>query len=93
MILCRALLGIAQSATYPVYYCLISKWFPETEQSKALAFLGSGACIGTIITSEFAGYLCESDLFGWPFVFYFSGNILITHNFKFFSINFYASKI
>lgn len=43
--------SIAQSSVYPVYYCLVSKWFPENEHGKALAFLSNGAFVGTIIVS------------------------------------------
>lgn len=69
----RALLGLCQSAVYPAYYALLSRWFPEQEQSTALGTLSNGGFAGAILAMLLTGFFCEHEfLGGWPSVFYTS---------------------
>lgn len=68
LILTRIALGLGEAATFPAAYYLFSRWVPERERSRSVAFLLSGVPLGTLVALLGSGWLVER--FGWPSVFY-----------------------
>lgn len=74
-VLMRFLLGAFQTALYPSCYILFAKWLPPLERTQALPIVGTGAYVGSIITSTATGYFSEQPSMGWPYAFYMPGVI------------------
>lgn len=64
-------MGLGEAVTFPSVYSLVTRWFPTTERSKAIALNASGIPIGTvfalIVTPLIVLYL------GWEWAFYLFG--------------------
>lgn len=52
---------------------MLAKWLPTFERSTMTAIIYSGTHVGTVLTMPIAALLSDSQLFGWPWVFYFFG--------------------
>ena len=78
LIVLRVFEGIAESATFPAFSHLISRWAPKNERSMMAALSASGSSFGNMITQPIIGYLCTLDLWsGWPLGFYGNGLLAI----------------
>mgnify|MGYP001158774412 FL=1 len=64
-------MGLGEAVTFPSVYSLVTRWFPTTERSKAIALNASGIPIGTVfalvVTPIIVLYL------GWEWAFYLFG--------------------
>lgn len=67
----RLILGIGESASYPVGGKIIREWSPASERGMASAFLNCGAHAGLCIGSVVVGALIVQ--FGWRESFYITG--------------------
>jgi ACS family glucarate transporter-like MFS transporter len=67
----RLILGIGESASYPVGGKIIREWSPASERGVASAFLNSGAHAGLCVGSVVVGALILQ--FGWRESFYITG--------------------
>jgi MFS family permease len=63
LIVCRALLGIAEGPALPVAVHSVCKWFPDDRRSMPVAVIAQGACLGLVL----AGFLIPtiSARWGW----------------------------
>lgn len=71
LLLARIGMGLGEAVTFPSVYSMVSRWFPNTERSKAIALNASGIPIGTVfallVTPLIVVYL------GWQWAFYLFG--------------------
>lgn len=58
---CRFLLGVGESANWPVAIKSISEWFPPKERSFAMGWFNSGSSVGVAV----APLLCTALLAAW----------------------------
>ncbi|XP_072390780.1 putative inorganic phosphate cotransporter isoform X2 [Diabrotica undecimpunctata] len=72
VMVCRALMGLAQGVLYPSVYTILSKWVPVSERAQMGGFALSGAPFATIVTMPIVAYISAS-WYGWPWSFYFFG--------------------
>lgn len=73
LIAVRILMGAGETGTFPATYNLFSRWVPEIERSRAVAFAVSGIPLGTLFALLTTGWII--DKYGWPAVFYLFGAI------------------
>ena len=73
LIICRFLMGMAESVTWPAVYSLFAQWLPVSERGLALGLLNSSVSGGTIIALAVTPFLIE--LGGWQAVFYVYGGL------------------
>jgi sugar phosphate permease len=64
----RALLGLAEGATGPVYVMVVSRWFPRAERGQAIALLLAGAGVSATIGFPLTGLLIAH--LGWRAMFF-----------------------
>eukprot|EP00118_Oscarella_pearsei_P022762 m.266375 g.266375 ORF g.266375 m.266375 type:complete len:338 (+) comp40500_c0_seq13:96-1109(+) len=75
----RAILGLAQGATYPALFALWSEWAPPLERSKLTAATLTGSYLGAVLSQPISGLLCNHGFKSgphesrWPSVFYVFG--------------------
>ncbi len=69
----RFLLGIGEAANYPTAMKAISKWFPDSEKSKAVGILNMGPGLGAIIAPPLMAWLILTV--GWKIGFIVTGAI------------------
>jgi MFS transporter, ACS family, solute carrier family 17 (sodium-dependent inorganic phosphate cotransporter), other len=67
----RLLLGIFESAIFPVINSLLSDWFPREEYAKAAGFCWSGGYAGPILAFPVASMILAA--WGWKSIFYIFG--------------------
>jgi ACS family sodium-dependent inorganic phosphate cotransporter len=73
LIICRFLMGMAESVTWPAVYSLFAQWLPVSERGLALGLLNSSVSGGTIIALAATPFLIEFG--GWQAVFYVYGGL------------------
>lgn len=63
IVVCRALLGVAEGPALPVSVHAVYKWFPDDRRSLPVAVIAQGACLGLVL----AGFLIPaiSAHWGW----------------------------
>ncbi len=71
LIIARIAMGAGEAATFPGVYNLYGRWVPQTERSRAVAFLTAGIPLGTLFALTATGWMVAD--FGWPVVFYSFG--------------------
>jgi MFS family permease len=76
----RALIGLAQAATFPSIYHFYPRWVPKAEKTKMISFSHSGMYLGEIIGFGVSGGLINTKLSafgglyqGWEIVFFVFG--------------------
>ena len=67
-IACRFVLGIGESANWPVAIKTISEWFPARERSFAVGFFNSGSSVGAVIAPVLVTYLLIRHGWRMPFI-------------------------
>ena len=67
-IVCRFILGLGESANWPVAIKTISEWFPARERSFAVGWFNSGSSVGAVVAPGLVTYLLLR--YGWrmPFI-------------------------
>ena len=73
LIAARIALGLGEAAVFPASINMIGRWVPAANRSRAVAMLGSGLSLGTMIALPVTGWLVRSS--GWPMPFYAFGAI------------------
>ena len=48
LVLARIGMGLGESVSFPSIYSLVTRWFPNSERSKAIALNASGVSLGTV---------------------------------------------
>lgn len=78
----RALIGLAQAATFPSIYHFYPRWVPRAEKTKMISFSHSGMYFGEIVGFGLSGALINQEISGqgyhyegWEVVFYVFGVI------------------
>eukprot|EP01041_Mallomonas_annulata_P012105 gene12105-25395_t len=76
----RALIGFAESASFPACYYFFPRWIPNNEKTIMIATFMSGIYLGSCIGFSVSGMIAADhfDFFGyhlggWPAIFYFFG--------------------
>ena len=67
----RILLGAGEASSSPAAFGVFSRWIPEGERARAIAFLSSGAIVGTLLALLITGQIIVD--YGWPMAFYSFG--------------------
>jgi MFS family permease len=79
----RALMGVCESVTFPATQVMFTRWFPAKERSFLVAFVNSGAYMGTAVAFPMSGFLINMHAgedgisTSWPLVFYSFGGVAI----------------
>jgi MFS family permease len=79
----RALMGVCESVTFPATLVMFTSWFPAKERSFLVAFVNSGAYMGTAIAFPVSGFFInmhsgeDGISTSWPLVFYSFGSMAI----------------
>lgn len=71
LIVARIALGLGEAAVFPASINMIGRWVPAERRSRAVAMLGSGLSLGTLVALPVTGWLVRSH--GWPSPFYIFG--------------------
>jgi len=71
LIVARIALGLGEAAVFPASINMIGRWVPAERRSRAVAMLGSGLSLGTLVALPVTGWLVRSQ--GWPSPFYIFG--------------------
>ncbi len=71
LIVARIALGLGEAAVFPASINMIGRWVPAERRSRAVALLGSGLSLGTLVALPVTGWLVRSQ--GWPSPFYIFG--------------------
>uniref|UniRef100_A0A1I7V506 MFS domain-containing protein n=2 Tax=Caenorhabditis tropicalis TaxID=1561998 RepID=A0A1I7V506_9PELO len=72
----RLIMGFGYGFMIPAGSVLISKWFPISEKSTAMAIFTTGNQIGIAVSMFLTAKLCQLNIFeGWPLVFIIYGLI------------------
>jgi ACS family sodium-dependent inorganic phosphate cotransporter len=66
-------MGLGEAVTFPSIYSLVTRWFPNDEKVKAVAFNASGIPIGTVFALIVTPLLVVS--LGWQWSFYLFGAV------------------
>ncbi|MGI9228283.1 MAG: MFS transporter [Gammaproteobacteria bacterium] len=67
----RILLGAGEAASPPAAFGISSRWAPPYERARVIAFLSSGAIVGTLLALLVTGWIIVE--YGWPMAFYSFG--------------------
>jgi len=67
-IACRFVLGLGESANWPVAIKTISEWFPTRERSFAVGWFNSGSSVGAVVAPGLVTYLLLKHGWRMPFV-------------------------
>lgn len=81
LVIVRMVLGLVHSTIFPSVYSLIDRWFSTTEVSLGQSLVEIGTASGSALSTYFAGWISERNLWGgWPAVFYIIGilNLIFT---------------
>ena len=67
-IACRFMLGLGESANWPVAIKTISEWFPARERSFAVGWFNSGSSVGAVIAPGLVTWLLLKYSWRMPFI-------------------------
>ncbi len=71
LLLARVGMGLGEAVTFPSVYSMVTRWFPNTERSKAIALNASGIPIGTVFALLVTPIIVVH--LGWEWAFYLFG--------------------
>ena len=71
LLVCRALIGIAEAPSFPSNTKIIATWFPDHERARATAFYASAQYIGLALLTPALSFIVAT--WGWEMSFYISG--------------------
>lgn len=71
LLLCRALIGIAEAPSFPANTKIISTWFPTQERARATALYSCSQYIGLAFLTPVLAFIVAN--YGWEMSFYVSG--------------------
>ncbi|WP_409310652.1 MFS transporter [Pectobacterium sp. B1J-3] len=73
LLLCRALIGIAEAPSFPANAKIISTWFPTQERASATALYACAQYIGLALLTPLLAFIVAN--YGWEMSFYASGGV------------------
>jgi len=73
LLLCRALIGIAEAPSFPANTKIISTWFPSQERARATATYASSQYLGLAFLTPALAFIVAN--YGWEASFYISGGV------------------
>ncbi|WP_455818882.1 MFS transporter [Pseudomonas cerasi] len=73
LLVCRALIGVAEAPSFPSNTKIIATWFPDHERARATAFYSSAQYIGLALLTPLLSFIVAE--YGWEMSFYLSGAI------------------
>jgi ACS family D-galactonate transporter-like MFS transporter len=71
LLVCRALIGLAEAPSFPSNTKIIANWFPDHERARATAIYSSAQYIGLAFLTPILSYVVAT--YGWEMSFYLSG--------------------
>lgn len=71
LMVCRALIGLAEAPSFPSNTKIIANWFPDHERARATAIYSSAQYIGLALLTPLLSYIVAN--YGWEMSFYLSG--------------------
>lgn len=71
LLVCRALIGVAEAPSFPSNTKIIATWFPDHERARATATYSSAQYIGLALLTPVLSYIVSQ--WGWEMSFYLSG--------------------
>lgn len=71
LLVCRALVGVAEAPSFPSNTKIIATWFPDHERARATATYSSAQYIGLALLTPLLSYVVSQ--WGWEMSFYISG--------------------
>lgn len=71
MLLCRALIGVAEAPSFPCNAKIIASWFPDHERARATATYASAQYIGLALLTPVLAYIVAAH--SWEMSFYLCG--------------------
>lgn len=71
LLVCRALVGVAEAPSFPSNTKIIATWFPDHERARATATYSSAQYIGLALLTPLLSYVVSQ--WGWEMSFYLSG--------------------
>lgn len=73
LLVCRALIGVAEAPSFPSNTKIIANWFPDHERARATAVYSSAQYIGLAVLTPVMSYIVAT--WGWEASFYLSGAV------------------
>ncbi|WAH55451.1 MFS transporter [Pseudomonas silvicola] len=73
LLVCRALIGVAEAPSFPSNTKIIANWFPDHERARATATYSSAQYIGLAVLTPVLSWIVAS--WGWEVSFYISGGV------------------
>jgi len=73
LLVCRALIGMAEAPSFPSNTKIIASWFPDHERARATAFYSSAQYIGLALLTPLLSFIVAE--YGWEASFYLSGGV------------------
>ncbi|CAN7757811.1 MFS transporter [Caballeronia sp. dw_19] len=73
LIICRALIGLAEAPSFLSNTKIIASWFPKNERARATSIYISSQYIGLAVFTPVLTFL--TDKYGWEVVFYSTGGV------------------
>ncbi|MFS2223890.1 MFS transporter [Pantoea sp. B65] len=73
LLVCRALIGVAEAPSFPSNTKIIANWFPDHERARATAFYSSAQYIGLALLTPLLSFIVAE--YGWEMSFYLSGGV------------------
>ena len=71
LLVCRALIGVAEAPSFPSNTKIIATWFPDHERARATATYSSAQYIGLALLTPVLSFIVSQ--WGWEMSFYLSG--------------------
>lgn len=71
LLVCRALIGMAEAPSFPSNTKIIATWFPDHERARATATYSSAQYIGLALLTPLLSFIVSQ--WGWEMSFYISG--------------------
>lgn len=71
LLVCRALIGVAEAPSFPANAKIISTWFPTQERASATAIYACAQYIGLALLTPVLAFIVAN--YGWEMAFYASG--------------------
>jgi ACS family D-galactonate transporter-like MFS transporter len=71
LLVCRALIGVAEAPSFPSNTKIIATWFPDHERARATATYSSAQYIGLALLTPLLSFIVSQ--WGWEMSFYLSG--------------------
>jgi ACS family sodium-dependent inorganic phosphate cotransporter len=71
LVLARIGMGLGEAVSFPSIYSMVTRWFPNTERSKAIALNASGVPLGTAFALLVTPIIVVQ--LGWQWAFYLFG--------------------